>query len=163
MDKLSPVGNNRISSATSSVSPLVFLCTPHLQARSHDEMWVISLRQQAKNLEGREFDITNDYLYEGARLKGSSWFCSSLYAYGILDEGYKFNLSVEEAAELAWRAFITQYSVTELVVAVFLVGLTDQFLSGRKAFSVRLDLKKQSKIWLSFLLTWLVTSISLIL
>ncbi|VAH08070.1 unnamed protein product [Triticum turgidum subsp. durum] len=58
---------------------------------------------------------------EGARLKGSSRFCSSLYAYGILDEGYKFNMSVEEAAELAWRAFITQYSVTELVVAVFLV------------------------------------------
>ncbi|VAH72625.1 unnamed protein product [Triticum turgidum subsp. durum] len=58
---------------------------------------------------------------EGARLKGSSWFCSSLYAYGILDEGYKFNISVEEAAELAWRAFITQYSVTELVVAMFLV------------------------------------------
>uniref|UniRef100_A0A8R7REG5 Uncharacterized protein n=1 Tax=Triticum urartu TaxID=4572 RepID=A0A8R7REG5_TRIUA len=58
---------------------------------------------------------------KGARLKGSSWFCSSLYAYGILDEGYKFNLSVEEAAELAWRAFITKYSATELVVAVFLV------------------------------------------
>ncbi|XP_048541511.1 uncharacterized protein LOC125520579 isoform X3 [Triticum urartu] len=50
----------------------MFLCTPHLQARSHDEI-------------------------------------------------YKFNMSVEEAAELAWRAFITQYSVTELVVAVFLV------------------------------------------
>ncbi|XP_037472010.1 proteasome subunit beta type-5-like [Triticum dicoccoides] len=90
---------------------------------------------------------------EGARLKGSSRLCSSLYAYGILDEGYKFNMLVEEAAELAWRAFTTQYSLTELVVAVFLVGLTDQFLSGRKAFSVRLDLKKQSKIWLSFLLT----------
>ncbi|XP_048541498.1 uncharacterized protein LOC125520579 isoform X2 [Triticum urartu] len=166
----------------------MFLCTPHLQARSHDEM------------------VWSWYYVdsEGARLKGSSRFCSSLYAYGILDEGYKFNMSVEEAAELAWRAFITQYSVTELVVAVFLVvddcevigvllqtelvplclrtmemgselstllswlcffllGLTDQFLSGRKAFSVRLDLKKQSKIWLSFLLTWLVTSISLIL
>ncbi|XP_048535826.1 uncharacterized protein LOC125514527 [Triticum urartu] len=100
---------------------------------------------------------------KGARLKGISRFCSSLYAYGILDEGYKSNISVEEAAELAWWAFITHYSVTELVVAVFLVGLTDQFLSGRKAFSVCLDLKKQSKIWLSFLLTWLVTSISLIL
>ncbi|KAF7070753.1 hypothetical protein CFC21_076224 [Triticum aestivum] len=58
---------------------------------------------------------------EGARLKGSIRFCSSLYANGILDEGYKFNMSVEEAAELAWRAFITQYSVTELVVVVFLV------------------------------------------
>ncbi|KAM3404518.1 hypothetical protein ACQJBY_007545 [Aegilops geniculata] len=58
---------------------------------------------------------------EGARLKGSSRFYSSLYAYGILDEGYKFNMSVEEAVELAWRAFITHYSVTELVVAVFLV------------------------------------------
>ncbi|XBJ25911.1 hypothetical protein VPH35_003451 [Triticum aestivum] len=104
----------------------MFLCTPHLQARSHDEM------------------VWSWYYVdsEGARLKGSSRFCSSLYAYGILDEGYKFNMSVEEAAELAWRAFITQYSVTELVVAVFLVGLTDQFLSGRKAFSVRLDLKK---------------------
>ncbi|XP_044360199.1 uncharacterized protein [Triticum aestivum] len=51
-----------------------------------------------------------------------------LYAHGILDEGYKFNVSVaveevEEAAELAWRAraFITQPFVMEPVVVFILV------------------------------------------
>ncbi|KAM3353946.1 hypothetical protein ACQJBY_024878 [Aegilops geniculata] len=57
---------------------------------------------------------------EGARLKGSQ-FSNSLYAYGILDEGYKFNVLVEEATELAWRAFITQHSVMEPVVVVFVL------------------------------------------
>ena len=96
------------------------------------------------------FGLGTMLISEGARLKGSR-FSNSLYAYGILDEGYvflylymllcsqfilswscipyvcalhfsyKLNMSAEEAAELAWRAFITQYSVTELVVAVFLV------------------------------------------
>ncbi|KAE8807362.1 20S proteasome beta 5 subunit [Hordeum vulgare] len=56
------------------------------------------------------FDETGPGLYyvdsEGARLKGSRFSVGSgsLYAYGILDEGYKFNMSVEEAAELARRA-----------------------------------------------------------
>jgi len=56
------------------------------------------------------FDETGPGLYyvdsEGARLKGTRFSVGSgsLYAYGILDEGYKFNMSVEEAAELARRA-----------------------------------------------------------
>uniref|UniRef100_A0A453GF47 Uncharacterized protein n=1 Tax=Aegilops tauschii subsp. strangulata TaxID=200361 RepID=A0A453GF47_AEGTS len=57
---------------------------------------------------------------EGARLKGSR-FSNSLYAYGILDEGYKFNVLVEEATELSWRTFITQHSVMEPVVVVFVL------------------------------------------
>ncbi|VAI28055.1 unnamed protein product [Triticum turgidum subsp. durum] len=57
---------------------------------------------------------------EGARLKGSR-FSNSLYAYGILDEGYKFNVLVAEAVELAWRAFIMQHSVMEQVVVVFIL------------------------------------------
>uniref|UniRef100_A0A8R7K5N2 Uncharacterized protein n=1 Tax=Triticum urartu TaxID=4572 RepID=A0A8R7K5N2_TRIUA len=38
MDKLSPVGSNRISSTTSSVSPLYVSLHAYLQARSRDEM-----------------------------------------------------------------------------------------------------------------------------
>jgi 20S proteasome subunit beta 5 len=43
---------------------------------------------------------------EGARLRGNRFSVGSgsLYAYGILDEGYRFNMSVEEAGELARRA-----------------------------------------------------------
>jgi 20S proteasome subunit beta 5 len=43
---------------------------------------------------------------EGARLVGNRFSVGSgsLYAYGILDEGYRFNMSVEEAGELARRA-----------------------------------------------------------
>jgi len=43
---------------------------------------------------------------EGARLVGHRFSVGSgsLYAYGILDEGYRFNMSVEEAGELARRA-----------------------------------------------------------
>ncbi|KAM0928116.1 hypothetical protein ACQ4PT_002280 [Festuca glaucescens] len=56
------------------------------------------------------FDETGPGLYyvdsEGARLKGTRFSVGSgsLYAYGILDEGYKFNMPIEEAAELARRA-----------------------------------------------------------
>ncbi|AQL02033.1 Proteasome subunit beta type [Zea mays] len=43
---------------------------------------------------------------EGARLVGNRFSVGSgsLYAYGILDDGYRFSMSVEEAAELARRA-----------------------------------------------------------
>ncbi|GJN04197.1 hypothetical protein PR202_ga21722 [Eleusine coracana subsp. coracana] len=43
---------------------------------------------------------------EGARLKGNRFSVGSgsLYAYGILDEGYRFKMSIEEAGELARRA-----------------------------------------------------------
>ncbi|BAF18756.1 proteasome subunit beta type-5-A [Oryza sativa Japonica Group] len=43
---------------------------------------------------------------EGARLMGSRFSVGSgsLYAYGILDEGYRYVMPVEEAAELARRA-----------------------------------------------------------
>ncbi|VAH84060.1 unnamed protein product [Triticum turgidum subsp. durum] len=60
------------------------------------------------------------FISEGARLKGGR-FSNSLYAYAIFDEGYKFNVLVEEATELAWLAFITQHSVMEPVVVVFVL------------------------------------------
>ncbi|KAL6839579.1 hypothetical protein ACP4OV_030518 [Aristida adscensionis] len=43
---------------------------------------------------------------EGGRLKGTRFSVGSgsLYAYGIMDEGYRFKMSIEEAAELARRA-----------------------------------------------------------
>ncbi|VFQ93263.1 unnamed protein product [Cuscuta campestris] len=43
---------------------------------------------------------------EGGRLKGNRFSVGSgsPYAYGVLDNGYRFDLSVEEAAELAKRA-----------------------------------------------------------
>ncbi|KAM3406834.1 hypothetical protein ACQJBY_000722 [Aegilops geniculata] len=141
MDKLSPVGNNCISSATSSVSPLCFFAR------------LISKHEATARWSGLGTMLI-------ARVQGSREAAGSVVLCMLMVSWMR----VEEAAELAWRAFIAHYSVTELVVAVFLVGLTDRFLSGRKAFSMRLDLKKHCKIWLSsFLLTWLVTSISLIL
>ncbi|XP_037424131.1 uncharacterized protein LOC119288650 isoform X2 [Triticum dicoccoides] len=59
------------------------------------------------------FGLGTMLISEGARLKGSR-FSNSLY---------KFNVSVEEAAELAWRAraFITQPFVMEPVVVFILV------------------------------------------
>ncbi|KAG5615585.1 hypothetical protein H5410_015409, partial [Solanum commersonii] len=43
---------------------------------------------------------------EGGRLKGNRFSVGSgsPYAYGVLDNGYRYDLSVEEAAELARRA-----------------------------------------------------------
>ncbi|XP_044489509.1 proteasome subunit beta type-5-B-like [Mangifera indica] len=56
------------------------------------------------------WDETGPGLYyvdsEGGRLKGTRFSVGSgsPYAYGVLDSGYKYDLSVEEAAELARRA-----------------------------------------------------------
>ncbi|XP_004144192.1 proteasome subunit beta type-5 [Cucumis sativus] len=56
------------------------------------------------------WDETGPGLYyvdsEGGRLKGTRFSVGSgsPYAYGVLDNGYRYDLSVEEAAELARRA-----------------------------------------------------------
>ncbi|KAG5035730.1 hypothetical protein JHK87_010640 [Glycine soja] len=56
------------------------------------------------------WDETGPGLYyvdsEGGRLKGTRFSVGSgsPYAYGVLDSGYRYDLSVEEAAELARRA-----------------------------------------------------------
>lgn len=56
------------------------------------------------------WDETGPGLYyvdsEGGRLKGKRFSVGSgsPYAYGVLDSGYRFDLSIEEAAELARRA-----------------------------------------------------------
>ena len=56
------------------------------------------------------WDLQGPALYyvdsEGKRLKGKRFSVGSgsLYAYGVLDAGYKWELSVEEACELARRA-----------------------------------------------------------
>ncbi|KAH9708302.1 proteasome subunit beta type-5-B [Citrus sinensis] len=56
------------------------------------------------------WDETGPGLYyvdsEGGRLKGTRFSVGSgsPYAYGVLDSGYKFDMSIEEAAELARRA-----------------------------------------------------------
>ncbi|KAK9275250.1 hypothetical protein L1049_022512 [Liquidambar formosana] len=56
------------------------------------------------------WDETGPGLYyidsEGGRLKGSRFSVGSgsPYAYGVLDNGYRYDMSVEEAAELARRA-----------------------------------------------------------
>ncbi|KAM3314996.1 hypothetical protein ACQJBY_033637 [Aegilops geniculata] len=57
-----------------------------------------------------------------------------LYAHGILDEGYKFNMSVEDAVELAWRAraFITQHFMMEPVVVFILVWVQIEELHAYK-------------------------------
>ncbi|KAI5012671.1 hypothetical protein ZWY2020_024937, partial [Hordeum vulgare] len=55
-------------------------------------------------------DLGTMLISEGARLKGSR-FCSSVYIYCMLMVSWM----------RAWWAFITQHSVTELVVAVFVV------------------------------------------
>ncbi|GAY44073.1 hypothetical protein CUMW_079450 [Citrus unshiu] len=58
----------------------------------------------------REFMFQGPGLYyvdsEGGRLKGTRFSVGSgsPYAYGVLDSGYKFDMSIEEAAELARRA-----------------------------------------------------------
>ena len=40
----------------------------------------------------------------GSRASGSRWDLGSLFAYGVLDQGYRWDLSVEEACELGRRA-----------------------------------------------------------
>lgn len=56
------------------------------------------------------WDETGPGLYyvdsEGGRLKGTRFSVGSgsPYAYGVLDSGYKYDMSIEEASELARRA-----------------------------------------------------------
>ncbi|KMZ63518.1 Proteasome subunit beta type, partial [Zostera marina] len=56
------------------------------------------------------WDETGPGLYyvdsEGGRLKGKRFSVGSgsPYAYGVLDDGYRYNMSVEEAGELGRRA-----------------------------------------------------------
>ncbi|XP_037446661.1 uncharacterized protein LOC119316444 [Triticum dicoccoides] len=98
MDKLSPVGNNCISSGTSSVSPRCFFAR------------LISKHEASARWSGFGTMLI-------ARVQGSREAVGSVVLCMLMVSWTR----VEEAAELAWRAFITNYSATELVVAVFLV------------------------------------------
>jgi len=63
----------------------------------------------SRGVQGWDQDIGPNLYYcdsEGTRVKGQKFSVGSgsPYAYGVLDEGYKFDMEVEEACELGRRS-----------------------------------------------------------
>ncbi|GJY34346.1 proteasome subunit beta type-5 [Tanacetum coccineum] len=75
---------------------------------------------------------------EGGRLKGTKFSVGSgsPYAYGVLDSGYRNDMTVNEAAELARRS---------IYHATFRDGASGSFASGTLSFSVQRDFPRDDE------------------